>query len=174
MSANATAINFKVSRMPQINIKPEVAAKLAYGEITLAQFAGLSQNALYRIADVAYQLFQAGNYNLARQIYQGLIAADPFDSVFHCHLGAIYHRIGDLDKAMEEYSTALRFNFSNSDALAGRGEIYFNRGKLLEAFNDLKAAIELDPEVSLASTVRARAILATIQEIVENHLAMAS
>src|SRR5436190_10479445 len=164
MIENKSPIKFKISAIPQVTIPQELAERLAYGEINLAELIGLKRDSLYKIAEVGYRLFMSEKYDQAKQIYQGLIAADPYDSVFHCHLAAIYHRLGDLDKAMHGYTQAIKYNFADIDALAGRGEVYYNRGKLLEAFHDLKAAIELDPEGKFESSVRARAIVVAIKE----------
>lgn len=164
----------KNTNTPEIEIPVELAERLADGEITLAEFLGLTRNTLYAIADVGYQMLTSGKLDQAMQIYKGLVAADPYDSVFHCHLAAVYHKLGQLDEAREEYTQSLQFNFANVDALAGRGEIYYNQGKLSEAFNDLKAAIDYDKDGKLASTDRAKAIMLAMKEMVETHQAKQS
>src|SRR2546428_6325202 len=131
---------------PEVHIPPEIAEKLADGEITVGELVGLTRGTLYAIAEVGYQMLTSGKLEEAKQIYKGLVAADPYDSVFHCHLAAAHHQLGEMDEALEEYTEAIKFNYGNIDALSGRGEIYFNRGQLSDAFNDLKYAIELDPE----------------------------
>ena len=161
-------------KVPEVHIPPELAERLYEGEITLAEFVGLTRNTLYAIADVGYQMLTSGKLEEAKQIYKGLVAADPYDSVFHCHLAATHHKLGEMDEALEEYTQALQFNYANIDALAGRGEIYFNKGQLTEAVTDLKSAIELDPDGKLASTVRARAVIIAIKEMVDQHQSSAS
>jgi Tfp pilus assembly protein PilF len=141
------------------DVPPELAARLVHGEINLAEFVGLTRETLYEIAQVGYQFFTSGRVEQARQIYRGLVAADPFDSVFHCHLAAAHHRLGELDAAEQEYTKALRFNIANADALAGRGEIFLQNGRIAEAIADLQKAIELDPAGERATTLRARAVL---------------
>jgi tetratricopeptide (TPR) repeat protein len=159
------------SNAPKVEIPRELAERLMEGEITPAEFLGLSRNTLYAIAEVGYQLLTSGKLEDAKQIYKGLVAADPYDSVFHCHLAATHHKLGEFDEALEEYTQALQFNYANVDALAGRGEIYFNKGQLSEAVQDLKAAMELDPEGKLASTVRAHAIIIALKEMIDQHQA---
>ena len=149
----------------------EMKEKLAGGQITLAEYAGLGKAQLYEIAKQGYQLFSSGKLDEAEIIYSGLVAADPFDSVFHCHLGAVYFRKGEPDKAFEEYSAALRFNIANVDALAGRGEIYLQRGELNEGIEDLRKAIENDPEAKRDSTQRARALLLSLREAAQKQTA---
>ena len=148
----------------RIEVPPELAARFARGEITLAEFVGLDRPTLYAIAGLGFRLLTSGNLRGARDIYRGLVAADPFDSVFRCHLAATHHRLGEYDEALEEYTNALRFNVANVDALAGRGELYAQQGRLPEAVADLSAAVKLDPQGDRSSTVRAGAILKAVRE----------
>lgn len=145
-------------------VSPELAAKLIGGQITLAEFTGLSRETLYEIAQIGYRMLNSGKLEQAREIYRGLVAADPYDSVFHCHLAAAHHRLGDLDEALKEYTQALQFNYANADALVGRGELYLHQERLPEAVNDLRKATELDPLAEKPATVRARAILLALNE----------
>ena len=146
------------------SVPPELAHKLVSGQITLAEFAGLKRETLYAIAETGYKLLNSGKLEQALDIYRGLVAASPYDSVFHCHLGATLHRLGRIDEAVEEYTAALRFNIANADALAARGEIHLQQGRLPEAIADSKRAVEVDPEGRKPSSVRARAILLGLKE----------
>lgn len=145
----------------------EMAARLVTGQITLAQYVGLNKNELYVIANQAYQLLNTGRLEEARDIYQGLVAADPYDSTFHCHLGSVNMRLGKHDEALKEFDSALQYNIANGDALVGRGEIHMMRGQIKEAVDDLKAAIENDKEGKRGSTVRARALLLNLKDALE-------
>lgn len=138
--------------------------KVASGQATIAQAAGLSRDQLYAIADKAYQLFTLGRLEEARQIYEGLVAADPFDSVFHCHLGAVLWRSGKVERAFEEYDAAVRYNLANVDALAGRGELLIGKGEIEKGVEDLSLALKHDPECTRDSTQRARALLFSMRE----------
>jgi tetratricopeptide (TPR) repeat protein len=149
------------------DVPPELAARLVGGEINLAQFAGLERPTLYAIARLGYQLLESGKPDQAREIYRGLVAADPYDSVFHCHLAAAHQRLGELDEAFAEYTQALRFNVGNAEALAGRGEIHLERGQISEAIKDLSAAVRLDPSGKKNTTLRAGAILVGLKEAVD-------
>lgn len=153
-----------MSQPVESDVPPALAARLVEGEITLAEFVGLSRPTLYAIARLGYQLLVSGKPEQAREIYSGLVAADPYDSVFHCHLAAAHQRLGEIDEAFEEYSAALRYNIANAEALAGRGEIYLERGQLAEAIEDLSAAVRLDPSGKRHTTLRAGAILVGIKE----------
>lgn len=138
--------------------------KVATGQATIAQAAGITKSQLYKIAEKGYQLFSQGKLEEARQIYEGLVAADPFDSVFHCHLGAVLWRSGDAERAFEEYDAAVRYNFANIDALAGRGELLVARGEVERGIEDLSRALKNDPNCKRPSTQRARALLFSMRE----------
>ena len=155
----------------EAHVPPELAEKLLKGELTLGEFVGLKREVLYQIAQVGYQMLALGNHAEAKQIYLGLVAAAPYDSVFHCHLACVYHQLGDLERALDEYTEALRFNRANADALAGRGELYLRRGQVAESMIDLQAAIECDPQGKRGATIRARAILLTLKEAADKQRA---
>jgi tetratricopeptide (TPR) repeat protein len=141
--------------------------RLVAGVITPAEFIGLMPNQLYRIARVGYQLLNSGKLEEAKKVYQGLVAADPYNSVFHCHLAAVHHRLGESLEALAEYTEALRFNLANSEALAGRGEIYLNQGRFEEGIKDLTEALKLDPQGERATTIRVRSLLLAIKQETE-------
>ncbi len=142
----------------------EAAERLATGQTTLSEFLGFGREQLYEIAGRAYGLLNSGKLEEARVIYRGLVAADPTDSVFRCHLGAAELRLGRAAEAEVEFDAALRFNRANVDALSGRGEARLRLGRIVEAVEDLRAAVELDPTARRPSTIRARALLVSLRQ----------
>lgn len=155
------------------NRKHEIQEKLVSGQITISEAVGLNRKQLYAIARRGYQLMNSGKLEEARQIYAGLVAADPFDSVFHCHLGAIHWRMGNVEKAFEEYDASLRYNIANVDALAGRGELYLLKGEVKKGIEDLRKALENDPNAFRPATVRARALLVSLRQVASHKQAAA-
>ena len=145
----------------------DLPAMLIRGEVTLGDVFGLDRDSLYEIAQLGYGLLNSGNLREAKQIYSGLVAADPYDSVFHCHLAAVHHSLGELDEAFQQYTEALNFNYANVDALVGRAEIQLSRGDLAAGISALKQAIEIDPEGIRPSTLRARALLLALKRSVD-------
>lgn len=143
----------------QPDFPEDLPARLIRGELTLAKVFGLDDDSLYEIAKVGYGLLNSGNLREAKQIYAGLVAADPYDSVFHCHLAAVHHSLGELDDAFKHYTEALKLNHANADALVGLGEIQLSRGELAAGLSLLKQAIELDRDGVKPSTQRAQALL---------------
>ena len=57
---------------------------------------------------------------------------------------AIHAEMGDLDKAMAEFTDAIRRDPRSSDAYHRRAAIYFSRKQIPEAISDLDLAIYLD------------------------------
>jgi len=74
-------------------IPAEVAEKLFLGEITPAEFLGMSNENLYKLAAMGHDLFKSDQIQGALEIFEGLTAASPYDSVFHTHLAATYARL---------------------------------------------------------------------------------
>jgi tetratricopeptide (TPR) repeat protein len=149
----------------------ELDLKLASGQITIAEYVGLGKRELYEIAKQGYKLLERGKIDEARKIYQGLVSADPYDSVFHCHLGSIYARQNEQDKAFEQFDLAIQYNIQNVDAFVGRGEIFLSKGEIQKAIGDFKKAIEFDKENKRGSTVRAKAILFALKDAIEKQKA---
>src|ERR1700749_1016483 len=142
----------------------EKALRLARGEITLAQYAGLTRAELYGVAREAYRLMGGGRLEEALTIYRGLAAADPYASVFRCHLAAGLLRTGNAQGSLAEFDAALRLNVANGDALSGRGEARLRLGHFNEAVKDLTAAVALDPKAARPSTARALSLLNAVRE----------
>ena len=152
---------------PKADFPKDLPAMLIRGEVTLGDVFGLDRASLYEIARLGYGLLNSGNLREAKQIYSGLVAADPYDSVFHCHLAAVHHRLGELDEAFQQYTQALNFNYANVDALVGRAEIQLSRGNLAAGISALKQVIEIDPEGTRPSTLRARTLLLALKRAVD-------
>ena len=146
---------------------PPLTEELIRGEVTLGQFLGMSNERLYKYAATGHQMLQAGRTKVALQIFEGLVAASPHDTVFRAQLGAAYMTVDRVDDAFDEYDQALRFNSSNVDALVGRGEIHLRRGKVPEGLKDLSKAIEYDPGLRRKSTQRARGTLLALKKQAE-------
>nr|WP_246357721.1 tetratricopeptide repeat protein [Pyxidicoccus fallax] len=144
-----------------------VAEAVIRGEISLARFVGASNEDLYRWANIAHQLLQAGSTQQALTIFQGLVVASPMDAVFHAQLAATYMTLERFDEAFDEFNEALKYNRSHVDALAGRGEVYLRRGQVPEALADLSAAIQKDPTLKRAATQRAHGTLLALKQQAE-------
>ena len=154
------------SSSPQIS--PEAAEKLFLGEISPGQFLGFSQQQLYKIAISGHEMLKSGNLQTALDIFKGLVAASPHDSVFHCNLAAVYVGMEDYEEAMKAYSRSIELNIANVDALVGRSELYLRAGKVPEALKDIEVAIKADPEAKKDNTKRARTTLMMLKKMAES------
>lgn len=160
--SNASSDADKKASVPE-----PIAEAVIRGEITLGQFLGISNEDLYRWANTAHQLLQAGSPQKALQIFEGLVAASPTDAVFHAQLAATYMSLERFDDAFTEFSLALQFNEGHVDALVGRGEIQLRRGNVPEALADLSTAIQKDPGLMRRATQRAHATLLSLKNHAE-------
>jgi tetratricopeptide (TPR) repeat protein len=151
----------------KIEISKELAGKFAAGHLTIGQLVGLTSEACYEIAQVGYNYLQTGAAHKALDIYQGLVAVDPGNAVFHCHLAATHVALEELDPALGHYAEAIRLDGTNVDALAGRGELHLRMKKLKEAVSDLAAAVKADGGKKQPSAVRAASILMMLNDRVK-------
>jgi tetratricopeptide (TPR) repeat protein len=138
--------------------------QLIGGEITIGEYIGLDKTRRYEIARKGFQMIQTGRLDEAATIFKGLVAADPYDSVFRCQLAGIYFKQKKFETASREYDASIGLNLANVDALAGRGELYLMQGKYAEGIEDLKKAIENDPQGTKPSSIRARGLLLSLRD----------
>ncbi len=145
-------------------ISEDLGERLIVGEITPAEFLGLSQEMLYEIATRGHEMLKTGKLQDALDIFKGLVAAAPYDSVFHCNLASTYAHLEKYDEAKDEYTRALELNIGNVDALVGRSELFLREGNVPKALEDIQAALKYDPEAKRENTKRARATLTILQK----------
>lgn len=150
---------------------PENFEKFRRGEITWGELQGLGLEEAYAIADLGYTIFEQGRYDDAQILFEGLVMANPHDPYFHTMLGAIYGKKEMKERAAEEYGVALSQDPKNINALVNRGELHLQQGKIDQALNDFRTAIELDPKSENPGTVRARALAAATAAIAVKVLA---
>ena len=64
--------------------------------------------------------------------------------------GAAYQRLDDVDRAIVDYSDALRIDPKLADIFNTRGELYRGRGDRPRALADFSAALKLNPQHAVA------------------------
>src|SRR5579884_2714766 len=77
----------------------------------------------------------------------------------HLSQGLDYFHHKEFDRALEEYTEAIRLDPAFAATYANRASVYFNQGDLEKAINDCNHALELDPQLVLAYANRAGAYL---------------
>ncbi len=68
----------------------------------------------------------------------------------HFNLGNEYVTLGELDKALHEFTVALDLNPRNQTVYLGRGWIYYNKGMYKEAAKDYGQVVKLNPKSTVA------------------------
>ena len=65
-------------------------------------------------------------------------------------VAAAYHRMGQFDNAVSDYSKAIEISPSLAVAYQNRGSAYYQKGQIDAAMPDYNKAIELNPGFSTA------------------------
>lgn len=150
---------------------PAAVEGFILGQLTLGEMEGIGKDIQYQIAERGYKVLSQGKLDAAKKIFLGLLALDPYDSYFHTAYASSLQREGDYDKAEHHYTLALKYNPFNSAALANRGELKFQSGRVLDAAADLQAAIKNDPKGADPATLRARVLSIAISEVIKENKA---
>lgn len=156
---------------PIDNFTEENFKKFLFGKITWAQLEGMTMEQAYAIAEFGYTMYQQGRYKDARTLFEGLVIGNPYDPYFHAMLGAIYTKLDLHEEAAQEFSIAIELDPEDINSYVNRGELLLQHGEFEYAMEDLKAAIDLDPDGKNPASLRARALAAAtaaaIKELIE-------
>ena len=156
---------------PIENFTEENFKKFLFGKITWAQLEGMTMEQAYAIAEFGYTMYQQGRYKDARTLFEGLVIGNPYDPYFHAMLGAIYTKLDMHEEAAQEFSIAIELDPEDINSYVNRGELLLQHGEFEYAMEDLKAAIDLDPDGKNPASLRARALAAAtaaaIKELIE-------
>lgn len=112
--------------------------KWAKGETTLKEIRGYSDDELYAIAHQGYYFLMQGKNKEARTLFEGLVAIDPRNIYYYRALGVIYHKLGDPERALRQFTYATRVEPKHPAAYVNRAEVYIATGQLREALRDLR------------------------------------
>ena len=150
------------AQKPSKEITLDDIRKFVRGEITLAQLEGLSRDQLYDFAEMGYTMFKSGKLDDACKVFEGLVTYNPYDGYFHSALGAIYQKQKRYEDAIRQYNLALKFNPHDTCSLTNRGETFLTLGRLQEAADDFKKAIDNDPDEKDPWSMRSRALVIAV------------
>ena len=84
------------------------------------------------------------------RIIQGRGETAKDSAIAHPERGLSYKSKGDFDRAIADFSEAIRFDPKYAEAYYLRGVVYGNKGDLDRAIADLNEAIRLDPRSAVA------------------------
>lgn len=79
------------------------------------------------------------------QVYENLVKEDPENLKYRTHLGELYFKQGNWEKAIENFAKALEVEPQNVDLRINLGVIYWHAGQVEEGIKYLDEAIEIDP-----------------------------
>ena len=138
---------------------PSLLPKWAAGQITLKELEGYTDDELYAIAHTAYFFLMQGKNEDARILFEGLVAIDPRNDYYFRALGVIFHKLGDIEKAIKQFGYAIRVAPRGPAAYVNRAEVFIATDRAPEAEKDLRRALELMGTRDVALARKARALL---------------
>ena len=115
-------------------------------DTTKAEDDSLSETDLER----AISFHQAGELDLASQIYHAIIAADSRNADAHHLLGMITNQLGDNKTAINLINRAIDLNPAQSSFYNNLGKILKEEGQLDQAIQAYQATIEINPRDVIA------------------------
>lgn len=134
----------------------------AKGQVTLKEMLGLTEDELFSIANQAYLLFLQGKTESARVLFEGLVAVNPRNAYYYRALGAIYWRLKEPQKALKQFTYAIRVSPSDAASYINRAEVHIAEHQFGEAREDLSAGLRNAGPLDEALVRKARAMLKMI------------
>ena len=135
------------------------------GEIKGAELYQLTPDLAHALAQHGYLLYEQGKYEPARVIFAALSTFNSSDPNFQKFLGSIYQIQGKWDAAYYHYTQSLKTAPNDIFVIVNRGETLIQMQRPREASDDLKRAIQLDPQGTNPVGRRARVLLTNINNI---------
>jgi Tfp pilus assembly protein PilF len=115
----------------------------ALGKTSLKNIKGYSEEDLYAIAQTAYFYMMQGKLPQARTLFEGLVAIDPRQEYYYRALGLVCQRMGETERALKQFTYALRINPQSVPALINKAEIHIAQIQYAEAVIELEKASTL-------------------------------
>lgn len=103
---------------------------------------GLSRRQLTEVSVEGHTLFENGDLENARRIFEHVVALEPDDSFSYTMLGTIFLALGEQDRALALFEAALGVDKTDLAARVYRGEIRLHRGRYKLAIDDLQRALD--------------------------------
>jgi tetratricopeptide (TPR) repeat protein len=146
---------------------PERIQAWIKGDMSLRDLHAISGPEMLEMAIIGFQMYEQGKYHEARIIFEGLTSLDPKESYYVTALGAVHLATENLDTAMACFNQAIKLNEKEIASYVNRGEVYLRLGKVMEAAQDFKKAVDLDPTGKDPLVHRARVLAAAALEAIE-------
>jgi putative GTP pyrophosphokinase len=107
----------------------------------------------------ALQAHNEKDYESAARIYSDILAYQPSEhiaAIIHTHRGMARFALGDVDGAIEDFSTTIRMSPHTTKAYYYRGVVERAKGRTDQALNDFSRCLEYDPYHIESRVARAR------------------
>jgi len=91
---------------------------------------------------------QVGHWKDSLRLYDHALKAAGHSDVIHYNRAEVYQYLGDVDRALADYSGAIEANPGHARAYGNRGNIYAQLGNYRQAISDYDNAIKADPDIA--------------------------
>lgn len=142
----------------------KLVSQWSQGQASLKQIVGLSEQELYAIANQGYLLFMQGKTESARVVFEGLVAVDPRNAYYYRALGAVYWRLKEPQKAVKQFTYAIRVAPKETSSYVNRAEVYIAQRQFDAARKDLDYAMRNAGPFEGALVRKARAMLSMLPQ----------
>lgn len=146
---------------------PDRVQALAEGKMSIKDFMNISGPEMLEMAIIAFQFYEQGRYKEAEALFRGLSNLDPKEPYYMTALGAVYLAQEQLDDALRCFNYSIQVNGKEIASYVNRGEVFLRQGKVMEAAQDFKKAVDLDPTGKDPLVHRARVLAAAALEALD-------
>lgn len=141
---------------------PDALAKAMEGlDDRLREVANKDPGKLDLIAQVGYAQFEAGQYDQARRIFEGLTTLAPGVAYYPSAVAAVALQQGQPHTALNYYDRALLRDPKHVPSLVGRGDALLQLGRTQDGLVALSSAVKLG-KAGEPTLKRARALLTAL------------
>ena len=82
---------------------------------------------------LGYLALDAGDYKIAANAYSQVVKLRPYESDYRYRLGFAYTKLGEINKAIEEFRTTIMLNENDLEARLGLAKLYSQQSQNKEA-----------------------------------------
>ncbi|MEM7529387.1 MAG: SycD/LcrH family type III secretion system chaperone [Pseudomonadota bacterium] len=147
---------FQIPGLSEAEIADRMVA-LAKGELTLKDARGLSDEAMEGLYAIAYNAFEAGNYDNAQKVLSFLCIFDPSVSKYWLSLGAARFRVEDYPSARDAYAMAFALERTDPRAPLRIADCHIATKDFESARHAAEAAVQLAGDTPKFAAQRRRA-----------------
>lgn len=136
----------------QIKVNPTITLTLK--KVKTSESSIIEDESSLALLEQASQLFEQGKYTETIDLCRKFLEKNPQAYQAHLNIGDCYREMGELDKAIAEYTLVLEK--SEEDKLTGKkitakalssiGDIHLKKGNLEKAQSYFRQSIEVSPE----------------------------